>query len=192
MFPGSCIVKNEHEYSEFIKCLKDGDKVAVQVFHPKGDTVLDSTHQYWQIYEGEWRTGQVLYDGDSHPIRTDGCLCYWNSEKPSGKVFASRIVPWQSEFTPRFPKKDRMYTSDAYLTSERPVYEPLWSRQSFFLDKYGSNHGSVQKSVNSEKYPGTVHHSWTVHDGTIIQVFDCGDYEFSGTPGYLYSEDCSE
>ena len=192
MFSGYCIMRHASEYAAFLSGLKDGDKVGVQVFHPRGDSLMDEKHQYWKIYEGEWRTGQVRYDGNSHPIRSDGLFRYRSSEKPYGDVFPSRIVQWSHEFAPRFEKADRIYYSDGYIKSDRPVYEPLWSRQSFFLDKYGPDNRSVQRSLNAEKYPGILTHSWEVNDGTIIQVFDQGDHEFSKVPVYLYSEDCPD
>ena len=192
MFSGFCLMKDATEYSSFLSGLKDGDRVGVQVFHPRGDSILDPKHQYWKIYEGTWTSGQIRYDGDSHPIRSDGLFFQWESDEPHGDVFPSRIVQWCSEFMPRFEKKDRRYVSDNYVESERPVYEPRWVRQSFFLDKYGPNHRSVQRSLNADKYPGILIHSWKVNDGTIIQVFDCGDYDFSEVPGYLYSEDCPD
>ena len=185
-------MKDDRAYAKFIAGLKEGDKVGVQVFHPKGDTLLDSKHQYWIIYEGTWTTGQVRYDDNSHPIRPDGLFRYRSSEKPYGEVFPNRIVQWHDEFKPRFEKPDRIYYSDGYIKSERPVYEPLWCRQSFFLDTYGPNYRTVGRSVRADKYPGTVNHSWQVNDGSIIQVFDCGDYDFSEVSGYLYSEDCAK
>lgn len=192
MFSGSCLMKDASEYAAFLSGLKDGDKVGVQVFHPKGDSLLDSKHQYWMIYEGEWTTGRVRYDGDSHPIRPDGLFCHWDSDRPHGDVFPSRIVQWHDEFKPRFEKADRICYSDGYIKSERPVYEPLWSRQSFFLDKFGPDGHSVRRSLKTDKYPGILKHFWKVNDGVMIQVFDCGDYDFSEMRGYLYSEDCAE
>lgn len=185
-------MKSDRKYAEFLAGLKESDKVGVQIFHPKGDTLLDSKHQYWIIYEGIWTTGRVRYDGDSHPIRPDGLFCHWNSEEPHGDVFPSRIVPWHDEFSPRFEKADRIYYSDGYIKSERPVYEPLWSRQSFFLDQYGPGYRSGIRLIDADKYPGILTHSWRVNSGTIIQVFDCGDYDFSEMRGFLYSEDCAE
>jgi hypothetical protein len=189
MFPGRCIVQNQKEYDQFIAGLKDRQKVAVQKFHPKGDTMLDSTHQYWCIYEGEWMGDRVLYDNDSHPIRPDGFLHYWNSDDPTGEVFYDRIVPWHDEFTPRVPKTKYRMLSDGYVRSERPVWESLWDCQYFFLDKYGKDVGSVSRSIREhEKRSEFRTHQYRVLDGDIIQVFGSNWLEFNDVPGYLYSE----
>lgn len=191
MFSDFCLMKNDRAYAKFIAGLKEGDRVGVQVFRAKRSSILNPKHQYWVIYEGEWTTGQVRYNDNCHPIRSDGLFCYHSSEEPYGEVFPDRIVQWHDEFKPRFEKPDRIYYSDGYIKSERPVYEPLWHRQSFFLDKYGLDYRSGKKLIDADKYPEILTHSWQVNSGTIIQVFDCGDYDFSEVPGYLYSENCA-
>jgi hypothetical protein len=79
VFSGRCC-QNKEEWERFIGNLKDGDRVAVQLFHPHETGAFDNASQYWELHEGKYRVingrSEVRYQGDSILV-IDGTLRYY-------------------------------------------------------------------------------------------------------------------
>jgi hypothetical protein len=196
MFSGRCC-QNKSDWEKFISELKDGDRVAVQIFHPHKTGAFDTSMQYWELYEGEYRKDtngreSVWMQSDRHCV-VEGIARY-GYEKDSrefGDVFPYRIVRWSEEFTPMVPKEHRRYYGQDHYRSPRPVYEPLWDTQSFLIDKYGPNHGKLSSVFRHN--PQIRFHCRDVYEGTLYQVFYDTEVDHEtivSMPEYLYSEDC--
>lgn len=185
MFSGRCVVTSEQEYRGFLSSLQDEQTVGVQKFHGKRTGRLDYSHQYWALIEGSISGGQVCYREDCDYARAsfnnDGCLVYPCSNDPLGSIFPDRLIPWNSELE---------FLAKPSIRSDRPIWEPLWDHQYFFLDKHGPSHGCVRKFLQELKRDGTeiATHSWFASEGTLIQVFGGSYLDLDAVPGYLYSE----
>lgn len=113
-------VKTEQLYQEWLNSLKDGDRVAIQRFHPANDSVLDFPYEFWEFQSATYyRSNRTVYaesDRDDKPFNPEnGWMTWWVSDNWHGKVFPSRIVPLHS---------DLGLTQEKHVWATAPVYEP--------------------------------------------------------------------
>jgi hypothetical protein len=151
VFSDSCC-QNEKEWERFVGDLKDGDRVAVQLFHPHETRAFDNASQYWELHEGKYRIingrSEVRYQNDSVFV-IDGTLRYHDGSE-WGKVFPGRVVRWADELAMPEPPRFRRHMGQDYYRSARPIYEPLWCSQAFLLERHGPGHGKIYPRLGKE------------------------------------------
>jgi hypothetical protein len=111
-------IKTLEQWNSWVQSLKEGNRVLVQQFIPRGDSCLDSQVECWRFWEGTYQVDLVIYNRDAHPLK-DGYCVYWNSNEKWGDVFGARIVPWHNDVAPRI--------DDLYRDCHAPVFDENWT-----------------------------------------------------------------
>lgn len=110
--------KTLEQWSDWIKNLKEGDKVLFQMFIKRGNFCLDSQVECWRFFNATYQGDRVYYDRNLHSIK-DGYATYWGSEDKWGDVFDARIVPWHGDIAP----KEGEYCKDGHA----PIFDENWT-----------------------------------------------------------------
>ena len=152
--------KTLSQWQSWVNGLTYGEYVLFQQFIPRGNSCLESQIQCWRFWPAIYKDDLVYYDNYTHPIK-NGIAIYWNSEKPHGDVFASRIVPYHHDLT----KNDRRF-----LNAHAPVFEPdwFWKDECHIFIPYQEKFNILSSEVR-RKFPRS--YSRTVNNGRLCIIF---------------------
>lgn len=156
------IIKSTEYYQSWLASLQKGDKCIFQEFVPRGSGGLGVyLPEFWGYWPAEYiNSGCIQYDGDTHTIE-DGINVFFKGGDVVNKVFPGRVVPYSKEL---------VSSTNPYVASNRPVYEPNWLGDRCYLktDLLGWNRG--RKILK-----GIPHHVEDINEGLLITCF-CRKY----------------
>lgn len=171
-------------YAQWISTLKHGDRVIVQQFEPKGDTILSWSAEHWSYCEGWFHGNTVYFSNSDHPIRKDGLMCYWDSDTPWGNVFPARILPWHPYYAPKDDQRFRSF--------ECPVFEPQWKGDRVYVAvDWQKGIGNVRAALR-KALDGIPHYQNRANEAELYVCFT-DDYRLKDRmpegARFLYSEE---